>query len=1146
MERAAKHAAAQAYWRKTFETEIGCGDRGRRGEDRLQANQSATSGGSKEKGGSKKQKNFFFVKRAERRRLSSIQKQNKGKKRFKMLTWNTRGWGARYSEIDQAIKSRCIVHLVERRGVGLAILSDLKFPEVGVRTYRTALQCWTLVAVGSVGFLMNEEWADWWTQGGGVFAAATPEGRDKVRAASVTFPRVGWRRGLHVVGVYAPTAAARRRQRDEFMRQVGDMLGRAPGSSMQVLAGDFNAELGLARHGDWGDVLGPFGNARRSDAGKEWLEWCRNEGWVEAASQYAQRCRGTWWHCRFNTEHVLDHFFLPRAERWHLTACSVVHAGRGMRAGGGDNSWQWGPYTDHHPVEMTMRVGKLWVPRRRAGAREERADVAKLNGMGEATRTYRRRFQEVAGQKLTELTEGAEHVAWQDITQACHQAAVEVVGTVGRKSDRPWLEGHWEELQRMDAAITEGRRADREARARPRPWSAQETDQARQTRSDLNQVRRTRRRQLGVWETTYWATLAARALQADKDGDTAELFKMHKALGAYKQVRRRDGAEARPADIEAEREAWREHFCAIQAGVGEVPDRVWDNIPQSARMADWLALGPSHGEFERAVGQMQCGRAAGEDGFIAEYLKYGGPGVQEVVFQVVKRTWEAAQASDEGLEAENWPSEWRVGLVVPLWKRKGDKRDKNTWRGVTLLSVGTKVMARILANRLARWCDPWLHEGQRGFRTGRGTDDAQQVSRRIAEEVARTNCDEVVLIRFFDIQKAYPRVCRPAMWKVLQRRGCPEAMVKVLRALHNHTEMKVRVHGGCSNGYVPERGLREGCPSSPVLFNIYHDAVMEDFRTRRGISALEQGQVPGLEWEYKVDGRLTKRHIVRAQAGTETATVVLGDFGYADDTGIVGTAEEVPRAERLFGEVLRDWEETLHPDKTEGLRISGAGRQATDVRCLGEGSEVKHVGGWVAENGRPWEETKRRRAVVAQKIAVTAKSWNFGGSSERRRQCNVPRSVRLTVMRAVVIPTAMATARTRAWDSLMLQRIEQMVMSSLRRCFGVKYQTLHNYHISNDMLRRAAGWPKVKHMVMRASLTWLGHVARMHVNRKPKQMLFGWWKGKSIKYNTWTAQSRWLERCLKDAGVPRGDWFRLAQNRRLWRHRIRQAFHRRN
>lgn len=60
-----------------------------------------------------------------------------------------------------------------------------------------------------------------------------------------------------------------------------------------------------------------------------------------------------------------------------------------------------------------------------------------------------------------------------------------------------------------------------------------------------------------------------------------------------------------------------------------------------------------------------------------------------------------------------------------------------TWRGIVLLSVGTKVMARIVATRLARWADPWL-------------DEALQVSCRVAEEVNRVSSDEVVL-RFFDI-----------------------------------------------------------------------------------------------------------------------------------------------------------------------------------------------------------------------------------------------------------------------------------------------------------------------------------------------------------------------------------------------------------
>ena len=35
--------------------------------------------------------------------------------------------------------------------------------------------------------------------------------------------------------------------------------------------------------------------------------------------------------------------------------------------------------------------------------------------------------------------------------------------------------------------------------------------------------------------------------------------------------------------------------------------------------------------------------------------------------------------------------------------------------------------------------------------------------------------------------------------------------------LHGGTSSKVRVHGGLSKEFVLERGLREGCPSSPVF-----------------------------------------------------------------------------------------------------------------------------------------------------------------------------------------------------------------------------------------------------------------------------------------------------------------------------------------
>ena len=68
-----------------------------------------------------------------------------------------------------------------------------------------------------------------------------------------------------------------------------------------------------------------------------------------------------------------------------------------------------------------------------------------------------------------------------------------------------------------------------------------------------------------------------------------------------------------------------------------------------------------------------------------------------------------------------------------------------------------------------------MHESQCGFRKGRGVDDALEVSRRIVEEVVRTESEDWVLMSFFNIEKAYPRICKDALWGLLERRGAQQA-----------------------------------------------------------------------------------------------------------------------------------------------------------------------------------------------------------------------------------------------------------------------------------------------------------------------------------------------------------------------------------
>ena len=331
---------------------------------------------------------------------------------------------------------------------------------------------------------------------------------------------------IYIVGIYAPTTdSTLAAERQGLHRQVQELLDQAPGSSIQIVAGDFNAEFGRASDGGWTDVLGPFGLPRRSIPGGEWLDWCCTHGFLDAASQYEQRFRGTRWHPRYRTEHVLDHFLLDTRHRWHLVSCKAVHI-EDSRPGSGQ--WFWDPYTDHHPVEMVLRQGKLWLPRDTTRPTcNVKPDVAKLWGLGIPVFEYRQQLQ----MEITRRLQAAGHTDPQkvasggDIVQHCQEAAMEVLGPAPQVKVKPWIGGDWEQLQELDRRVALARKNDREKRSVPQPWSAEYHQEVCRTRRAFNLCRRERSRALQQWETNYWSDLARRALQADQERNLGEVFK---------------------------------------------------------------------------------------------------------------------------------------------------------------------------------------------------------------------------------------------------------------------------------------------------------------------------------------------------------------------------------------------------------------------------------------------------------------------------------------------------------------------------------------------------------------------------------------------------------------------------------------------
>ena len=79
--------------------------------------------------------------------------------------------------------------------------------------------------------------------------------------------------------------------------------------------------------------------------------------------------------------------------------------------------------------------------------------------------------------------------------------------------------------------------------------------------------------------------------------------------------------------------------------------------------------------------------------------------------------------------------EWVMGLIVPIWKRKGDVHDPGKYRGITLLSqVVLKLLERVLDAMIRRRVEGDLGEEQHGFRKERGTADGMYIMRQMIEK----------------------------------------------------------------------------------------------------------------------------------------------------------------------------------------------------------------------------------------------------------------------------------------------------------------------------------------------------------------------------------------------------------------------------
>ena len=218
---------------------------------------------------------------------------------------------------------------------------------------------------------------------------------------------------------------------------------------------------------------------------------------------------------------------------------------------------------------------------------------------------------------------------------------------------------------------------------------------------------------------------------------------------------------------------------------------------------------------------------------------------------------------------------------------------------------------------------------------GRGTRDAIGALRMLTERSLEHGRE--VCICFVDYEKAFDRVDWRKLMGALRRMGVDWRDRRLIGNLYMGQKVRVRVEGEYSEPGQIGRGVRQGCPLSPLLFNIY-------------IEELIREAVDGTEEGIKVGGKWVKA------------------LRFADDQAMLaGSEKELQQMMDRLNATSEEYNMKINIKKTKVMKISKEKETTICIKINGEEieqvTEFCYLGSVISSDAKCHKEIRRRIAM---------------------------------------------------------------------------------------------------------------------------------------------------------------------------------------
>ena len=225
----------------------------------------------------------------------------------------------------------------------------------------------------------------------------------------------------------------------------------------------------------------------------------------------------------------------------------------------------------------------------------------------------------------------------------------------------------------------------------------------------------------------------------------------------------------------------------------------------------------SREETFAALQGMARGKSSGSDGFPVEFYWTFWDLIGSALVAVFNESYVSGLL----------PSSLRKGLISLSFK-KGDRLDRKNWRPISLLNVDYKLCARAIAGRLLRVIHFVVNRDQTCGVPGRYIGENVSLLRDLVSYTSEVDAPAALLS--LDQEKAFDRVDWDFMFSTLSRMGFGPSFIRWVRLLYTNIRSCVFVNGYSTSVFYPSRGVRQGCPLSPLLYVLTMEVLASNLR----------------------------------------------------------------------------------------------------------------------------------------------------------------------------------------------------------------------------------------------------------------------------------------------------------------------------